>query len=220
MPSTRTKAKAREAEANQAEVEQAEAEETEETNKKEDWEEPKPKWGKSKARKLLYLDIIEGRVPRTAKDENGRLTAKLKDIYNSRPEFKKYHYSKFSSRLSSLRNTIKSKDSRKELDQEAFDNYVANHPISYFSHKGYIQWQGSDAQELALEHIKENRHNEGKWKDWHEEYPEFYQNFELAVFKDKIRQEIRTAKYLHTLEVRGKDVRKGTKGNTNEPRSS
>ena len=220
MPSARSKAKAREAEGREAfnAANAAEAkEETEEANKKEDWDEPKPKWRKSKARKLLYLDIVEGRVPRTAKDENGRLTAKLKDIYNSRPEFQQYHYSKFSSRLSTLRNTIASKDSRKDLDQEAFDNYVANHPISYFSHKGYIQWQGSDAQELALKHIQENRHNEGKWKDWHEEYPEFYQNFELSVFKDKIRQEIRTAKYLHTIEVRGKDVRK-TKGNTNQPR--
>ena len=220
MPSTRTKAKAREAQAREAQAEvahQAEEAEAEQANKKEDWDEPKPKWRKSKARKLLYVDIIEGRVPRQARDENGRLTGKLKDIYNSRPEFKQYHYSKFSSRLSSLRSTIASKDSRKELDQEAFDNYVANHPISYFSHKGYIQWQGSDAQELALEHINENRHNEGKWKDLFKEHPELYQNIELAVFKDKIRQEIRTAKYLHTLEVRGKDIRK-TNGNTNKPR--
>ena len=100
--------------------------------------------------------------------------------------------------------------------QTAFDNYVANHPVSYFSHKGYIQWQGSEAQELALEHIAKNIHNTSKWKDWHESHPEFYENFELAVFKDKIRQEIRTAKYIHTLEVRGRDIRK-TKDNTNEP---
>ena len=54
----------------------------------ETWDEPKQKWGKSKARKLLYLDIVQGRVPRSAIDENGKRTAKLIDIYNSREEFK------------------------------------------------------------------------------------------------------------------------------------
>ena len=179
------------------------------------WDEPKTKWGKSKARKLLYLDILEGRVPRTAFDENGKRTAKLIDIYNSRDEFKKYHYSKFSSRLGIVRKTIDEWLARKELDQAAFDNYVSNHPISRFSHKGYIQWQGSDAQKLALEHMKQNTHNIIKWDEWYGEHEEFYLNFPPRAFKEKVRQEIRTAKYLYTLEVRGKDARK-TKTTTNE----
>ena len=155
-------------------------------------------------------------MPLTSRDATGRLTSKLIDIYNSRAEYKQHHYSKFSSRLSALRATVSANVSRKELDKEAFDNYVGNHPISCFSHKGHIQWQGSDAQELALQHIKDNAHSKMKWKDWHGEHPEFYENFELSVFKDKIRQELRTAKCLHTLEVRGKDARK-TKGNANKP---
>ena len=122
---------------------------TKKTSGKEDWDEPKPSWGKSKARKLLYLDIMAGRVPRQAK-ENGRQTAKLKDIYNSRPEFQKYHYSKFSSRLATLRKAIDEKESCKILDQQALENYVANHPVSYLSHKGYIQWQGNFGELRAI----------------------------------------------------------------------
>ena len=181
---------------------------------KEDWPEPKVKWGKSKARKLLCVDIMEGRAPRSSR-ENGRLTRGLEDTHNSREEFKKHHHSKFSSRLGRLRKSIDDLMSRKDLDQQAFDNYVANHPVSHFSHKGHIQWQGSEAQQLALRHIEQNMHNTTKWSEWHGEHAEFYENFDLATFKDKIRQEMRTAKCLCTLEVRGKDARK-TKGNTNE----
>ena len=154
-------------------------------------------------------------MPRKAR-QNGKSTGKLKDIYNSREEFKSYHYTKFSSRLSTLRQIVDSNETRKVLDQEAFDNFVANHPVSHFSHKGYIQWQGSEAQELAQEHMAENVHNATKWDKWYSEHPEFYENFERRVFKEKIRQEMRSAKYLYTLEVRGKDTRK-TKNNTNEP---
>lgn len=186
------------------------------TKKKETWSEPKPKWGKSKARKLLYKDIFDGTVPIKAKDDKGKFTAKLADIYNSREEFKQYHYSKFSSRLGALRKTVADKLKRKALDQEAYDRYLSNHEVALFSHKGYIQWQGSDAQALALEHMEQNLHNTTKWAIWHGDYAEFYGNFPLKEFKDKIRQEIRTAKYLHTLEVRGKDTRK-TKDLTNEP---
>ena len=65
-------------------------------------------------------------------------------------------------------------------------------------------------------HIANNVHNTKKWAVWHGERREFYEHFPLSVFKNKIRQEIKTAKYLHTLEVRGKDTRK-TKDMTNEP---
>ena len=184
-------------------------------SKKEEWDEPATKWGKSKARKLLYKDIMNGQVPRTAKDANGKSTMKLKDIYEMHEDYKKYHYSKFSGRVARMRSLIDERESRKDLDQQAFDNYVSSHQISFFSHKGYIQWQGSDAQEFALEDIKNNVHNTTKWKVWHGQRREFYEHFPLDAFRDKIKQEIRTAKYLHTLEVRGKDTRK-TKDMSNE----
>jgi hypothetical protein len=34
--------------------------------------------------------------------------------------------------------------------------------------------------------------------------PAYYDEFPLNAFREKISQEIRTAKYLHTLKVRGK----------------
>ena len=143
-----------------------------------------------------------------AKDENGKATMKLKDIYDMRPEYAKYHYDKFSSRLSSLRKTVKDCIERQKLDQEAFDNYKRNHKeVAYYSHHGYIQWQGSKAQELLLQDIEDGRHLEGKMNLWALR-PQYYENFPLKVFRDKLNQELRTAKYLYTLRERGKDPRK------------
>jgi len=44
--------------------------------------------------------------------------------------------------------------------------------------------------------------------DLYGERPEYHLNFPLEAFRNKIYQEIRTGKYLHTLKVRGKDTRK------------
>ena len=175
----------------------------------EDWEEPKIKWKRSKAKALLEKDILEGRVPREAKDEKGRSTRKLRDIYDSRPEFAEYHYSKFSSRLSGLRKTVTESLNRAVIDQDAFNNYTQNHPAkALFSHKGYIQWQGSEAQALCVQDLEANRHKTMSRNDLYGSRAEYYENFPLDVFRFKLNQEIRTAKYLHTLEVKGKDPRK------------
>jgi hypothetical protein len=166
--------------------------------------EPKIRWRKSKAKKLLYLDMMEGRVTLDKDDllDDEKMT--LREIYVLRPEFAEYHYSKFSGRVSALRKAINIANSRAAQDQEAFDNFKANHPPSLLSHKGYIQWQGSDAQKQVLEDIKEGLHESMAKMELWEFRSVYYENFPLKEFRDKLNQEIRTAKYLHTLRVRGK----------------
>jgi hypothetical protein len=114
------------------------------------------KWKKSKARSLLYKCIIEGRVPPDATtNANGRSTMQLCDINLIHPEFAEYDYEKFLSRLSSLRKIIKDADNGAWADQEAFGNFKNNHRVSLVSHKGYIQWQCSEAQELLLQDMEQ-----------------------------------------------------------------
>lgn len=170
--------------------------------KEQEPKEPNIKWTKSKARALLYKDIRDGTVPLDPPQAGGGMT--LRAVYDLRPEFGEYNYSKFSSRLGSLRTIIKDADHRATADQEAFENFKANHPISLFSHKGYIQWQGSEAQESLLEDIEAGFHQSMGKKELWESRPEYYENFHLAAFRDKVYQEERTAKYLHTLRIKGK----------------
>jgi len=181
--------------------------EKEAKRKEKEGAEPKVKWKKSIAKQMLYKDIREGRVPLESKDADGKATMNLKDIYEMHPEYAEYHYDKFSSRLSSLRKTIKDCNHRAGLDQEAFDNYKKNHPnASFYSHKGYIQWQNSAAQAQAQIDIAAGlqRHGEDLWSS----NSVYYKNFPLDVWRDKMAQEVRTKKYLHTLEVKGRDLRK------------
>jgi hypothetical protein len=184
-----------------------EQERNDNSNKKQQkpkFKEPKIKWGNSQARELLYSDLREGRIPSDAKDANGQSTMQLREIYVMRSEYAEYAYQKFSSRLSTLRKILKKNNGRAEADQAAFDQYKSNHEISYFSHKGYIQWQGSDAQEFLLQDLEEGLHNVMRKKELWLSRPEYHTTFPLAAFRDFVYQEIRTAKYLHTLRVKGK----------------
>jgi len=175
-------------------------------------EEPKIGWAKSRARKLLYKDVKEGNVALEAYGEDGKKTTDNKEVYMLHPEYTEWKYKKFSSRLGGIRKIIKAKNGRAEDDQKAFDKFVENNEVSTVSHKGYIQWQGSDAQRLLKKDIKdgilakytkENYPKNHKMEFWLTR-PEYYNEFPLPVFRDKMRQEIRSAKYIHTLKVRGK----------------
>lgn len=85
-----------------------------------------------------------------------------------------------------FRTIIEDANSHAEADQEAFRNFKANHPRSLFSHKGYIQWQGSEAQESLLEDIEAGFHQSMGKKELWESRPEYYENFPLNAFYDKV----------------------------------
>jgi hypothetical protein len=166
--------------------------------------EPSIPWKKSKARRLLYEDIMASVIPLEAKGVDGNTTMELKVIYEMRPEYSEYIYEKFSERLSSVRSTIKDHDVRAEEDERHILAYARNHPASSFSHKGYIQWEGSEAKELLKKDLKAKLHETlGKEELYHKRC-EYYKNFSYETFRKKIYQEVRTAKYLHTCKVLGK----------------
>lgn len=161
--------------------------------------EPKVKWKNSVARSILYKDLKKGIVPLVA---DGSL--RLKDIYAMHPEYAEYSYQKFSSRLSSIRKSVLEKNKRAESDKIALAAYVANHPVSLFTHRGFEEWQGSMAQTLLLEDLSNQLHLTLGKKELYGLRPEYYEEFPYAVFRAKFKQEIKTGKYLHTLKVKGK----------------
>jgi hypothetical protein len=164
-------------------------------------QEPRVSWAKSEARKLLYDDLKNGAVPL---EKNGDGVTDM-DVYASRPEFAAYDWEKFSDRLKALRDIVELNITRAEDDQQAFDDFVANNPVSYYSSKGYRQWQGSEAQIMARKDIKDvNFEGMGKYRRLYNSRALYYQEYPYEAFKDKIRQEIRTSKYKHTIKVRGK----------------
>jgi hypothetical protein len=176
----------------------------EKRQKEENFIEPKIKWRKSQAKKLLHAAIIDGKVPENALDNDGNEIMKLEEIYGLHQEFLLYDFTKFAARLASVRADILSNKDRSLDDMSAFELYLLNHNVSLYSRKGYIQWQGSDAQCCLLEDISNGcLLTEQKPKELWESRQEYYENFPLDVFRKNIQQEVRTAKYLHTIKTKG-----------------
>jgi hypothetical protein len=166
--------------------------------------EPKVKWEKSHAKKILYNMIMEGSIP----DEDDE-SEDLERIYIMHEEFSKYDYFKFKDRLSRLRKKIQDLNRRADDDWEAYQVYISNHKPAIFSSKGYIQWQGSTAQEMLWEDMEAGKHKTMTPKElWLSREDVYVKEFPLDAFRSKLQQEIRTAKYLHTLEVREKAKKK------------
>lgn len=155
-------------------------------------------WAKSKARQLLYQDLVDNVVPREPD-----ASMPTKEIFTSRPEYAATGYKLFSSRLSTLRKIVRKDLNRAEDDQAAFDNFRANNTIHTHTARGYPEWDGSEAQAQLKLDINAGLHEELEPSELWALRPEF-DDFPLKVFRDHIYQEIRTAKYLHTLKVKGK----------------
>jgi hypothetical protein len=161
--------------------------------------EPTIKWRKSEAKKLLRKAIFDGNV---SADATGR-AGELQEIYHLHPEFADYDFGKFAARLARVREEFKNNEDRAAEDLAAFENYISYHEVSLVSRKGYIQWQGCDAQRLLLKDIENNLHTETKPKELWDSRPEYRNEFPLKVFRSKLEQEVRTAKYLHTVKMKG-----------------
>jgi hypothetical protein len=159
--------------------------------------EGKVPWANSKARTLLYNDVLTGTIPL----ERG--TISLENIYTMHPEFSKYDFDKFDSRLTGIRKIVSRLNQRANADQKAFQRFVKNHDVSFYSHKGYPQWKGSIARKHVLEDIANGEHKKG-FRQMYIAGGQLYGTFPFEDFCDKVRQEIRTSKYIHTLEATGK----------------
>lgn len=161
--------------------------------------EPAIKWQNSNAKDLLYADIRKGKVALT-----GNVTKEfVKQVYEMRDEYKEYDITKMAGRIKSLRNSFAENESRAKMDLEAFKNFTARNEPSEFSRHGYIQWQGSAAQRLLQQDLEDGQHNKMSKMDLWSSRVEYYRDFPLKVFRDKVYQEIRTSKYLHTLKHEG-----------------
>jgi hypothetical protein len=160
------------------------------------------KWENSKAYQLLEEDIRHGRV--TIEPQNPQ---DWETIYLMRPEYAAFDHTKFAKRLQGLRKCAGKFSSRASEDTRRLDAFVVCHQVSLFSHKGYEQWQGSDAQKMAWLDISENKHLTMRKRDLYGSRREYYLNFPLKAFRDFIKQEVRTGKWKHTLAIKGKQYK-------------
>ena len=117
-----------------------------------------------------------------------------KDIFNNhcmhRPEFKYFlDYKNFASRLSSLRKRAAERSNRSKEDDDALTHDRAIFPKPTVDTKGLPMWQGSKAQELLIGLLERGEWPKKKPKEIYESEEEFYLNYPLDVFRNRIYQE-------------------------------
>lgn len=147
----------------------------------------KPDWKTSDAKKLLELDLISGEIPLQSGDDG----MDPMDVYLQRPEFSEFPYEYFRGRLLDMRKQITEKKALASVDAAALANDQKIHPKSSHSVRGEPRWDGSAAQQLLKNDIKDNKHKTMTPKDLHKSRSDYFDNYPLSVFRKHIDQEVR-----------------------------
>ena len=163
------------------------------------FQEPRIKWGNSKARRLLVDDVNDGNIEF---GDDDKPVMPIKDIFAMHPEYADYDYERFEERLLSIWEKCKAEMDRAAEDLAAFEEFMEYNEVKLFNRQGTIQWQGSEAQQQALVDLAENNIGEFGYQHVFQSNEVYHENFTYGLWKEYIKQEIRTEKYLHTVKVR------------------
>jgi hypothetical protein len=139
------------------------------------------KWKDSRAKKKLTKDILSGKVPPEWKP---------KQVFAMRPELYKPYAKNFGDRLRRLRKTLKTQQDRADEDDAAVRHDLGLYPPTSADVRGYPRWDGSAAQRLLIQDVKEGRNVGIKAKAFQQTRQE-YMEYPLKVFTDHISQEKR-----------------------------
>lgn len=152
------------------------------------------------ARHLLYTELVEGRIPLDA-EEMG--PAEVYYLYSGTLEFqiKGMEYDNtFTRRLGDLRKQVKRDTGRAQDDKNALQKAINKHPVACLNHHGKPQWNGSVAQALLEYDMLHGKHTRMTPAELREERKEYKRALSVNDFRWKIRQNVRTEKYLYTLK--------------------
>jgi hypothetical protein len=139
-------------------------------------------WRNSKAKRLLYHDILDGVV--TASMEPAT-------VFRMRPEYQVYHEDNFKTNLKNLKQAIKDKQEYAVIDSAAFAHDSRVNPPVEQTAKGCPRWNGSAAEALLKQDMDDGLHLTMKPAVLRMTRSE-YQAYPLAVFRPHIGQEKRS----------------------------
>ena len=166
-----------------------------------------PEWTDSAARAYLYALLIAGDIP-----SNKQPKEVFNEYCKDRPEFKDFQdYSKFGSRLYYLRKKAAQRKGRADEDDEALAHDRNIFPLQTEDTRGRPIWAGSEAQKLLRQDIENDLHKTKKPKELYEEREEYYNDFDLDFFRNKIYQEQKALKRAAWVKAKSEDKSKKKK---------
>ena len=141
---------------------------------------PQVPWRDSLAKKLLAQDI-EGGVVTDQSDPA--------EVYKMHDEkILVCEFAKFKRYLHTLVNSEMEKQKQAQIDAEFLANSLKMHPCCLNNARGYPRWDGSMAQKLLKDDVKEGQHKLQKPLELHKTQ-QLYEQFPPKVFRDHIYQE-------------------------------
>ena len=157
----------------------------------EEEEEDRGEWKDSAAKDYLYSLIVENKISPNLKPKQV-----YEQFCQNHPTFKNFQdYKNFASRLGRLREKHATRNDRAEVDDACLAHDRTIFPEPTIDTSGNAMWQKSTAQQLLRQDITDGKHKTMKPKELYETREEYYENYNLDFFRERIYQEQRRFKH-------------------------
>jgi len=155
-------------------------------------------WKYSPVREFLSEAFDDGRIPLEYSSTIG--PSKVYDMTKDEPEMKDVkHNETFKRRLLALSKEVVGTVDRANNDEEAFLNFIANHPRPTHNYKGEPRWEGSVVERFLKQDLANGRHV-GLFPHQFRMLRPCYQEYELQTIRAHVDQEKRLWNYHNCLE--------------------
>lgn len=155
---------------------------------------PRNDWKNSNAKKLLYDDLMSGKIPLTSSEMPPA------EVYLQREEFSEFEYGRFRDRLRDLRRQIAQQNACAASESASLAHDRQIHPKKPFNYRGEPRWEGSDAERLLRLDMDQGKHKKAKPLELYTSRKEYFESYPLRVFRGHIDQEERRRKFVAYLQ--------------------
>ena len=157
-------------------------------------------WRRSKARELILNDLRTGVL---SLDRNETSEEQAWDIYKHMPQFVQEGivFDQFKQRLRDHRKQMgkKAYNSQRQADALAHDRQLYSR--APHNHRGEPVFDVSNAKPLLRKDVADKKHRTMTPSQLQQSRPE-YQMFDSVKFKERIYQEVRRQKFIHSRRLR------------------
>lgn len=145
-------------------------------------------WQYSLAKEQLRKGLVSGKIT---------LDMSIDDVFHYTPEVMKTDRKKFASRLRGLKEQVKADKKKANSDERDLCHDRSIYPIPTHNYQGEPRWEGSVAQLLLKQDVKNGRHETMSPKDLYNSRVEYYSNYSLSIIQHHIYQEVKLLKYIN-----------------------
>lgn len=158
-------------------------------------------WVKSRSRDIILDDLIAGIIPHDPDECSPEFA--WNTWYCFIPEIieEKVTYEQFQKQFKAHQLQITKKKKQSNREEAAYRRHVDMYPRRTHNSRGEPVFDVHEAKDLLREDVRVGKHKQLTPIELRNSRPE-YQDFKLKIFCQRIYQEVRRHKFVHTLELK------------------